>query len=121
MALQTYELVLIGVLVLLLFGGATQIPKLAKAFGRAQGEFKKARKEIDAEVRAGENESMAAQSSARAQEAARTPASEAGAGTAKAEAVADEAAVRRAAREMGIDEAGMSLAEVKAEMDRLLG
>ena len=84
MALGTAEWIIIGVVALLLFGVGS-IPKLAKALGRAQGEFRKARREMDAELR-------------------RTEAEPAG---------ASEEQVRRTARELGIEEQGRSLDEVK--------
>ena len=89
MALQTSEIIIIALIVLLLFG-ATAIPKLARAMGRAQGEFAKAKKEFTAEA-------------ARAEGAAST-------------APTDDQ-VRRTARDLGIDEAGKPIDEVK----RLIG
>ena len=91
MALQTGEIVLIVLVVLLLFG-ASAIPKLARSFGRAQGEFNKAKKEFNTE-------------------AARTEAGYGGSvGTA---APATEDQVRRTARDLGIDDAGKSVDELK--------
>ncbi len=80
--LQTPEIILIALVVLLLFG-ANAIPKLARSLGRAQGEFSKAKKEYHAEAKAAE----AGQPS--------------------------EEQVRRTARDLGIDEAGKPLDEVK--------
>lgn len=91
MALQTTDYVLIVLVIVLLFG-ATAIPKLARSLGRAQGEFNKAKKEFTAEVARGE--------------------AGAGAGTAVAGQPTEEQ-VRRTARELGIDEAGKPLDEVK--------
>ena len=87
MVFQTSEIVLIALVVLLLFG-ATAIPKLARSLGRAQGEFNKAKKEFHAEASKAEG----------------TPAAPAG---------PSEEQVRRTARELGIDEAGRPLDEVK--------
>lgn len=84
MVLQTSEIVLIVLVVLLLFG-ATAIPKLARSLGRAQGEFNKAKKEFTAEAARVEN----------------------------APAGPSEEQVRRTARDLGIDEAGKPLDEVK--------
>jgi len=86
----TQEWLLIGLVVILLFGAAA-IPKLARSLGRAQGEFSKAKKEFAAEAAKAEG---------------RQP--------------ADEAAVRRAARDLGIDESGKSLDEVKRLLDERL-
>jgi len=49
----TPEIILIGVAVFLLFG-AKKIPELMRSLGRAQGEFANARKQFEAEVKAGE-------------------------------------------------------------------
>ena len=86
MAFSLQEWGVILAVVILLFG-ATAIPKIARALGRAKGEFKKARHEFDAEA-------------AKAEAAA-------AAGT------ADEESVRRTARELGIEEKGKDLAEVR--------
>ena len=88
MVFQTSEIVLIALVVLLLFG-ATAIPKLARSLGRAQGEFNKAKKEFHSEA-------------ARAEGSA-----------APAPTHASEEQVRRTARDLGIDEAGKPLDEVK--------
>lgn len=81
--LGTGEWIIIVGLIVLLFGAAA-IPKLARAMGQAQGEFKKAKREFD----------DAAEKTAQP-------------------AAADEEQVRRTARDLGIDEAGKPLAEVK--------
>lgn len=88
--LEPGPLVVIGIVVLLLFG-ATQIPRLARALGRAQGEFKKARGEFATEMAAG-----------------------------AAEIREDEEKIRRSARDLGIDEAGKSLDDVKRLMQERL-
>lgn len=90
MALTTTEIIFIAVVVLLLFG-ASSIPKLARSLGRAQGEFNKAKREF-------------------AVEAARAEGATAPAGQ---PAQPTEEQVRRTARELGIDEAGKPLDEVK--------
>ena len=99
MVLQTNEIVLIVLVVLVLFG-ATAIPKLARAMGRAQGEFNKAKKDFSAEAARAE----AATQSQPATQAA-TPQGALGQPT--------EEQVRRTARDLGIDEAGKPLDEVK--------
>jgi sec-independent protein translocase protein TatA len=77
---------LIIVLVVLILFGAAAIPKLARSLGQAKGEFTKAKREFEAE-------------------ALRTEAAEAPG--------ASEEQVRKTARELGIDEAGKPLDEVK--------
>lgn len=83
--LETEPLVLIIIVVLILFG-ATAIPKLARSMGRAKGEFTKARREFDLEAKKAETESTTGPT---------------------------EEQVRRTARDLGIQEQGKSLAEVK--------
>jgi sec-independent protein translocase protein TatA len=41
------ELMVIGILVIVLLFGAQKVPQLAKSFGQAMGEFKKAKKESE--------------------------------------------------------------------------
>ncbi|HUR60877.1 MAG TPA: twin-arginine translocase TatA/TatE family subunit [Candidatus Thermoplasmatota archaeon] len=84
--LETEPLILIIVVVLILFG-ATAIPKLARSMGRAKGEFTKARKEFDLEAGKAEKETAAGPS---------------------------EEQVRKTARDLGIQEEGKPLSEVKA-------
>lgn len=86
MVFQTSEIILIALVVLLLFG-ATAIPKLARSLGRAQGEFNRAKKEFHAEASKAEG--------------------------APPSGPASEEQVRRTARDLGIDEAGKPLDEVK--------
>lgn len=86
---------LIILLAILLLFGATAIPKLAKAMGRAKGEFSKAKREFSAE-------------------AARTEREAAG------DPSLSEEQVRRTARELGIAEEGKSLDEVKRLLNERL-
>ncbi|HLF17077.1 MAG TPA: twin-arginine translocase TatA/TatE family subunit [Candidatus Thermoplasmatota archaeon] len=87
----TQEWLLIILVVILLFG-ATAIPKLARSFGRAKGEFTKAKREFDS-------------AAARAEHEAAGP---------------SEEQIRRAARELGIEEKGKSLDEVKRLLNERL-
>lgn len=86
MAFGPTEIWLIVLVVVVLFGAAA-IPKLARSIGRAQGEFQKARSEFQTELDAGRKEG--------------TPPEE------------QEHRIRAAARDMGIDEAGKPIDEVK--------
>ncbi len=45
------EIAIIGLVVVLLFGGGTQIPKLARSLGRATGEFKRGQMELQKEIK----------------------------------------------------------------------
>jgi len=49
MALAPLEIVLIVVVIIVLFG-ASKIPELARSLGKATGEFKKGKQEIDNEL-----------------------------------------------------------------------
>jgi sec-independent protein translocase protein TatA len=53
------ELLVILLVTVLLFG-ANELPKLARASGRAMGEFRRGREEIDAELNAGVDDATAA-------------------------------------------------------------
>jgi sec-independent protein translocase protein TatA len=87
------ELVVILLIFLLLFG-ATAIPRLARSLGQAKGQFNRARSEFEAEAAKAEAQPSAAPAAAPA-------------------AGASEEQVRRTARDLGIDEQGKSLDEVK--------
>jgi sec-independent protein translocase protein TatA len=99
--LESGPLVVILVVFLLLFGAAA-IPKLARSLGQARGEFARAKKEFDSEA-------------ARAEAQAAAPAAPAPA------AGPTEEQVRRTARDLGIQEQGKSLDEVKALIQQRLG
>lgn len=55
--LGTQEILLIAGLFVLLFG-AGSIPKLARSLGKARGEFKRAQKDMEDEMKKGEAESQ---------------------------------------------------------------
>ena len=93
MALGTQEFIIIGLGILVLFG-ATAIPKLARSLGRAQGEFQKARSELQREMQAGAEETT--------------------------DVGPSEAHVRQTARELGIDDSGMDLPAVKQAINEKL-
>ncbi len=92
MAIGTPEIIGIVAVIILLFG-ATAIPKLARGLGKAKGEFESARKEFDRELK-------------KAEEGQHTAAS--------------EAQIRKTARELGIDEEGRSLEDVKRDVQTKL-
>jgi sec-independent protein translocase protein TatA len=93
MAIGQTEILVIVLIVILLFG-ATAIPKLARSLGRAQGEFKRAKSEFDSERVKGEAEAATGPS---------------------------EEQIRRTAKELGIEEEGKSLDEVKQRINEKLG
>ncbi|MCB1227409.1 MAG: twin-arginine translocase TatA/TatE family subunit [Verrucomicrobiales bacterium] len=53
--LGTPELVIIGVLILILFG-AKKLPMFARSLGKSMGEFKKAREEFETELHRAQEE-----------------------------------------------------------------
>lgn len=53
--LGTPELVIIGILVLILFG-AKKLPMFARSLGKSMGEFKKAREEFETELHRAQDE-----------------------------------------------------------------
>lgn len=94
--LENGPLLVILLAILLLFGAAA-IPKIARSLGRAKGEFTKAKGEFDSEVR-------------------RTT----GAAPSVMSPAASEDQVRQAARNLGIQESGMPLDEVKRQLNQRL-
>jgi sec-independent protein translocase protein TatA len=84
--LQGWEWLIIIFVILLLFGGR-KIPELARNLGRAMGEFKRGREEIEKELREG----------------------------AKGE-TKPEGSIVKAARELGIDTEGKTEEELKKEI-----
>ena len=91
MAFGFEEWLIVLVVVLVLFGGGSQIPKLMRSLGRARGEFTKGRMEMEAEMRAG----------------ASTPAP-------------SDDQVRATARGLGIDDKGKDTSQLKAEIAQKL-
>lgn len=49
--LGAMELVIIGILAIVLLFGSSKVPELARGFGRALGEFKKAKQEVEREIK----------------------------------------------------------------------
>jgi sec-independent protein translocase protein TatA len=45
------ELIIIGILVIVLLFGAAKVPQLARSFGQAMGEFKKAKREAELDLK----------------------------------------------------------------------
>lgn len=48
---SAWDWLILIIVALLLFGGANKIPQLARAFGRAVGEFRKGQMEVERELR----------------------------------------------------------------------
>ncbi|RLG35149.1 twin-arginine translocase TatA/TatE family subunit [Methanosarcinales archaeon] len=81
------EIILILAIILLLFG-ASKVPELARSLGSAMGEFKKAKMEVERELKMGENLAMGTEES-------------------------ESARLRKAAKDLGIDIEGMSDEDIK--------
>ncbi len=86
------EVFVILIIVLLLFG-STAIPKLARAMGKAKGEFNEAKKEFDREMAKAEQGQLTSTS---------------------------EDAIRKTASELGIETEGRSIEDIKADLKRRL-
>ncbi|HVL88245.1 MAG TPA: twin-arginine translocase TatA/TatE family subunit [Candidatus Thermoplasmatota archaeon] len=97
------EILVIAVLALLLFG-ADRIPELARQLGRARAQFDAAAREFDRNVR-------------REQGLESRPGDAVPRGHLDAQRALSDERLRRAARELGIDDAGKSPEELR----RLLG
>ncbi len=52
------ELILIALAIGILFFGSKKILELSRSFGRVSGEFKKGKKEIERELKGGEEEGL---------------------------------------------------------------
>ncbi len=102
-ALGGGELLVIGVLVIVLLFGAAKVPQLARSFGQAMGEFKKAKKESEMNLKQFED-SMTGDEEA----APKTKA--------KPGKKADEINIREVAAYMGIDTEGKTDEELKEEV-----
>ncbi|MEM0117782.1 MAG: twin-arginine translocase TatA/TatE family subunit [Conexivisphaerales archaeon] len=48
---SVWDWIIVILVALLLFGGASKVPQLARAFGRAVGEFRKGQMEVERELR----------------------------------------------------------------------
>jgi sec-independent protein translocase protein TatA len=90
MAIGTSEILLILGVALLLFG-ANKLPELARAMGKAMGEFKKAQREAELELKSLD----------------------------KPVAPAQESEIRKFAREMGINTEGKTDEQLKEEIKAL--
>jgi twin arginine-targeting protein translocase, TatA/E family len=87
-----WEWLIVGVVVLILFGSSKKIPELARSLGRASGEFKKGQTDIQTEIK---------KSMAEPTPSAADPETE---------------KVFTLAQSMGVETAGKNTAEVKNEL-----
>ncbi len=101
------ELVIIGVLVIVLLFGAAKVPQLARSFGQAMGEFRKAKRESELNLKQFED-SVIGDEDVTSQQPATKPAAKSG-----------DANIREVAKYMGIDTEGKSDDELKEELGKL--
>ena len=97
------ELLIIGVLVIVLLFGAAKVPQLARSFGQAMGEFRKAKRESELNLKQFEDSVVGDES-----EQPRI--------TAKPEKKSGDVNVREVAKYLGIDTEGKSDEQLKEEV-----
>jgi sec-independent protein translocase protein TatA len=98
------ELVVIGILIVVLLFGAAKVPQLARSFGQAMGEFKKAKRESELNLKNLED-------SVTGDEKGEIPKT-----TAKAETKTENVNIKEVAAYMGIETEGKTEEELKAEV-----
>ncbi len=91
-------LIILVIIVALLLLGPSKIPELARGIGRAMGEFKRGRQEIESEIKRSMAESEGSQS----------------------QTGASQRSVLRAAEELGVDAKGKSERDLKLEIVRAM-
>ncbi|MBN1455558.1 MAG: twin-arginine translocase TatA/TatE family subunit [Methanomicrobia archaeon] len=97
------ELLVIGILVIVLLFGAAKVPQLARSFGQAMGEFKKAKRESELNLKQFED-SVVGEETEQVKIAAKQ-------GT-----KSGEVNIREVAKYMGISTEGKSDEQLKAEV-----
>lgn len=97
------ELLVIGILIVVLLFGAAKVPQLAKSFGQAMGEFRKAKRESELNLKKFE-ESIIGDEEAVQKTAART------------EKKGEEVNIKEVAAYMGIDTEGKTEEQLKEEV-----
>ena len=100
------ELMVIGILVIVLLFGAAKVPQLAKSFGQAMGEFKKAKRESELSLKQFEDSIVGDEKV--------IPET-----TAKADKKDKDVNIRDMAAYMGIDTEGKTDDELKEELAKL--
>jgi len=98
------EMMVIAVVAIVLLFGATKVPQLAKSFGSAMGEFKKAKRESELNLKKFED-------SITGDEKEATPKTKA-----KAETKPEAVDIKEVAAYMGIDTEGKTEEELKEEV-----
>ena len=100
--LGTSELIVIAIVAIVLLFGAGKIPQLARSFGQAMGEFKKAKREAELDLKKFEE-------SATAEEAVSKP-------KAKPKAKTEDLDIREVAAYLGIETEGKTEEELREEV-----
>ncbi|MHC1600547.1 MAG: twin-arginine translocase TatA/TatE family subunit [Candidatus Methanospirareceae archaeon] len=98
------EMMVIAVVAIVLLFGAAKVPQLARSFGQAMGEFKKAKRESELNLKNLED-------SITGDEKGAIPKT-----TAKAETKSEDVNIREVAAYMGIDTEGKTDEQLKAEV-----
>lgn len=97
------EMMVIAVVAIVLLFGAAKVPQLARSFGQAMGEFKKAKRESEMNLKSFEDSMVGDEK-------------ELAGKTAKAEKKDEGVNIREVAAYMGIDAEGKSDEELKEEV-----
>jgi sec-independent protein translocase protein TatA len=105
--LGTPELLVVGIVAVVLLFGAGKVPELARSLGQAMGEFKKAQREAELELK------KMGDSTTRAE----VPASKM---PPQAEKKGEDVNIRQVARYMGIETEGKTDEELKKEVEAKL-
>lgn len=104
--LGTPEMIVIAIVAIIFLFGATKVPQLARSFGQAMGEFKKARREAELNYKKFE-ESVAGSEEETSKKVA-------------AKAKSEDVNIKEVAAYMGIDTEGKTEAELKEEVQAKL-
>ena len=106
--LGTPEMIVIGIVAVVLLFGAAKVPQLARSFGQAMGEYKKAKREADLDLKKLEDtvvgEEEVPRPKSKVAEKKKT----------------DEVNIREVARYMGIETEGKTDEELKEEVEAKL-
>lgn len=109
------EIVIIILVIVILFFGAKKIPELAKGLGRAMGEFKRGRSEVEREM-----QQSAASDAEKAARGTSKPAAAGGDKDAKASGIEEDSPTVRAAKALGIETEGKTEEQLKEEIAKAI-
>ncbi|MFZ2071165.1 MAG: twin-arginine translocase TatA/TatE family subunit [Halobacteriota archaeon] len=97
------EWIIVGIIAVILLFGATKVPQLARSFGQAMGEFKKAKREAELDLKNFEESTTAEEEAVPKLKA-------------KTKAKTEDLDVREVAAYMGIETEGKTEEELKEEV-----